>query len=283
MSNDVVITLTGKDNLTPVTKNITMNLREMGEKISSLGMRMTAAFTLPVVGLIALVKGNKEVAAALKPVADGLEKVKTNLAMAFLPIINAALPGLLKLVDGLAKAVDWFAKLDLGTQQTIITIVGVLAVAGPLVTVVGQVITVVGTLQMLLPGLAVGFGAVVAPITAVVAALTALYVLINMKEFKQLLLLIGYGLFGNVPGVGQQLVKTANDWGLLGGGATAPVVPSVGGGGGARNLGLTAPGPNANYTPSTVVNVNYSSLTTPTADQLEILGAAIIQAQRRQR
>jgi len=43
------IPINGKDNVTPVTKKITMSLRDMGEKISSIGMQMSAAFTLPLV------------------------------------------------------------------------------------------------------------------------------------------------------------------------------------------------------------------------------------------
>ena len=41
----------GQDNTTPVVKKITSNIKEMGEKISSIGMRMSAAITLPIVGM----------------------------------------------------------------------------------------------------------------------------------------------------------------------------------------------------------------------------------------
>jgi hypothetical protein len=48
-TDPVIVPIQGKDNLTPITKKATMSLREMGEKVSSIGVRFTAAFTLPIV------------------------------------------------------------------------------------------------------------------------------------------------------------------------------------------------------------------------------------------
>ena len=48
-TDPVVIPIKGQDTLTPTIKKATMSLRDMGEKVSQLGMRMTAAFTVPIV------------------------------------------------------------------------------------------------------------------------------------------------------------------------------------------------------------------------------------------
>ena len=47
-TDPVKVPIIGDDKVTPATKKATLSLREMGEKISSLGMRMSAAVTLPI-------------------------------------------------------------------------------------------------------------------------------------------------------------------------------------------------------------------------------------------
>jgi hypothetical protein len=64
----VTVEINGKDNLSPTLKKVNVNLKEMGEKVGQLGMRMSAAFTLPLVGAgMALNKFGSE---AVKTVDD---------------------------------------------------------------------------------------------------------------------------------------------------------------------------------------------------------------------
>jgi hypothetical protein len=52
MAERVEIDVVANDKASGNLKKVSMNLREVGEKISSLGMRMSAAFTVPVIGAI---------------------------------------------------------------------------------------------------------------------------------------------------------------------------------------------------------------------------------------
>lgn len=53
MAEKVSIEINAKDNASGNIKKVTMNLRDMGEKIGNVGRSMSMAFTVPVVGLIA--------------------------------------------------------------------------------------------------------------------------------------------------------------------------------------------------------------------------------------
>jgi hypothetical protein len=71
----VKVEINGKDNITPVIKKVNVNLKEMGEKVSQLGMRMGAAFTLPLVGLgMALNKFGSESSKAVDEVRKSLDE-----------------------------------------------------------------------------------------------------------------------------------------------------------------------------------------------------------------
>jgi hypothetical protein len=48
-TDPVIVPIVGKDSLTPAVGRATLSLRDMGEKVSQLGMRMTAAITVPLV------------------------------------------------------------------------------------------------------------------------------------------------------------------------------------------------------------------------------------------
>jgi hypothetical protein len=51
--NDVTININARDNASGQIKKVNLSLREMGEKIGTLGRSMTAAITVPAVGIIA--------------------------------------------------------------------------------------------------------------------------------------------------------------------------------------------------------------------------------------
>ncbi len=74
-TDDVTTEFVGKDKVTPVVKKINVNLKEMGEKVGQLGMRMSAAFTLPLVGMgMALNKFGSESTKAVDEVRKSLDE-----------------------------------------------------------------------------------------------------------------------------------------------------------------------------------------------------------------
>jgi hypothetical protein len=209
MAENVTININAKDNTKPVINSVKMNLREMGEKVSGIGLRMSAAFTLPVLALGKMVLANEKVQAALKPVNDELAKVKDNFALAFLPIIKEAIPGILQFLGTLQKGISWFTGLDTGSQNAILSVVGLVAALGPVLTILGQILTVVGTLGTLLPGLGAAFtalfsfiGTVAAPIAAIVGAVTLLFNVIkdNLPIIKVIAGMAIFGATGKMPG-----------------------------------------------------------------------------------
>lgn len=219
MANAINVAINVTGNASPQVKKVTMNLKEMGEKVSQVGMRMGAAFTLPLVGLAALVGQSKEVQAALKPVTDEFTKIGAQVGLAFLPVIKEAVPLVLQLANGIKGVVDWYAKLEPGQQKIIIGVGLFVAAIGPMVAIVGQVVSTVGLLTELMPVLAVGMGAAVAPILAVAAALTSLYALVNMTEFKQVLAMSEGGwatIFGGKAAGEKAFIASAQRQGLIG-------------------------------------------------------------------
>lgn len=235
-STRIVLEMVGKDNTTRTFQDVEqrMNrLRERGERISQLGMRMSMAFTAPVLGLTALLAKNEQVAAAFKPVGDEFQKIVANLATGLMPVIRELVPELLKLLQTVNGWVTKFNALDTGTKKTIITIIGFVAVLGPVIAIVGQVIGTFGTLGSLIPGLGAaisGLGTTIAgigtsatlalgPIGALVLAVSGLLALINsdfgqrgITALKQLLLLAGRAIFGD-----QAFLGAAQQAGMIGG------------------------------------------------------------------
>lgn len=192
MAETVQININGKDNFTPVAKKVAVNLKQMGAEISGIGMRMSAAFTLPVVALGKMILQNEKVAASLKPVTDGLTQVKNDLALAFVPIIQQAMPALLNMVEILKQGVTWFANLDAGTKNNILTFIGVVAALGPAVVMFGQIVTVIGSVQAILTSMGV-------VVTGIGSLFTA--VLIPVGAFVAAILLLGKVISDNWPDI----------------------------------------------------------------------------------
>lgn len=208
----VTVEIDGKDNLTPVVKKATVNLKEMGEKVSQLGMRISAAFTVPIIGagmalnkfgqdsvkavndaagdlsklspeVIKAAEAYKQMQAALAPVNVELDKTKATLLQALVPVIQQLAPMLVQMAQSISNLAMQFAALPVSTQNFIISAIALVAAVGPMVLIIGQVISTVGLLKELfvtLPAViggistaAKGLGVVFGAISAPVIALTA--------------------------------------------------------------------------------------------------------------
>jgi hypothetical protein len=277
-TNTVQININAKDNATPVIKKVTVNLKEMGEKTAQIGMRMSAAFTLPVVGLAAIIGQSKEVQAALKPVTDEFTKIGAQIGTAFLPVIKQAVPLILELGRGIEGVVSWFAKLDPSTKNIIVGVGLFVAAIGPAITIIGTMVQTVGLLQETLPliGIAIkGVGASMAgaaiPILAVSAALIALYELVNMTEFKQVLAMSEAGwamIFGGREAGDKAFIASAQRQGLIGKGKAAGGPVSAGTAYPVGEMGpeMFVPGQSGTIIPNNrigggiVVNVTYAPM-----------------------
>lgn len=99
-----------------------------------------------------------------------------------------------KIVETVKSVIDWWINLDGGIKSAITTMVGILAVAGPVLVVVGGIITqigglitAVGTISTTLGAL--GGAAVIGPVLAVIGAIAALVAIIinlwkNSESFR---------------------------------------------------------------------------------------------------
>lgn len=161
------------------TKQAQTNLKELGEKIANLGMRISAAFTLPIVGAFAMaVSKSEELQKALKPIQDAFSGVAVQLAQALIPLVQELTPSLIQLANALAEVVRWYTELSPSTQKTIAGFIALLAAVGPVIAVVGQLVGTIGTVQAIMGGLGISLGAASTGFTAfgasAVAALTPL-------------------------------------------------------------------------------------------------------------
>jgi TP901 family phage tail tape measure protein len=110
----------------------------------------------------------------LQILKNQLVDVGITLGDALAPAFSKALEAAKPLIDALARMAERFANLDPGMQQTIITVLAVVAAIGPLLMVLGTMIKLGGEVAgviRLLPGV---FGALTSPIGLVVAAVAGL-------------------------------------------------------------------------------------------------------------
>jgi len=164
MAETIEIDLTAKDKTSGGVNSAKINIKELGEKVTNLGMKMTGAFTLPIAGLAALILKNEEVQKSLQPLKDQWAQVTNELATSVIPVIKDLTPTLIQLVKYIGEGVTWFSKLSVGQKETIISVLGVVAAIGPLIMVIGQVIAFVGTLSSVWGSLS----AIIAPLTSTV-------------------------------------------------------------------------------------------------------------------
>jgi len=122
---------------------------------------------------------NDNAAGAMAMLSSAINVLLTNLSKFLIPAFT-------EIVRKVTEVVNWFNSLDAGTQKLILTIAGVAAAAGPVLTVIGKIVTTVGTIGSAIGGLigtvqnvgsaVSGLFAVLAanPIAAVIAAVAAL-------------------------------------------------------------------------------------------------------------
>jgi hypothetical protein len=253
---NVNININAKDNTSAVTKKVTMNLRDMGEKLQNLGMMATMAFTAPIVGGFALaVKSSKELQDALVPIKTEFGKIGSQLGKALIPLVREVTPGLIKLANSVVNLVKRFEALPIGTQKAIGGFLLFMAAVGPTLMFIGNIAKAVGTVQMLmtaLPGATalaskgmIGFGTAskfaLGEVALLVAAVYALVKLWNspVADNAKKMLALSAGGFGLALG-GDKLM---NEW-IIGAGKGMGVIGNTssgsvsagGGGGGAVNV-----------------------------------------------
>lgn len=92
--------------------------------------------------------------------ASKLTLLKNEITAAAIELGDALVPSLKDLVGALkdvmrelGKAAEWFGKLDENTRKTIITITGLVALAGPVIYAIGSIVKVIGGLVVVLRGI----------------------------------------------------------------------------------------------------------------------------------
>ena len=133
----------------------------------------------------AMEKASQTMNGKLSTAIDALKTALGNLTQSLLPIVT-------KIVEKITEWANAFANLDQGTQETILKIAGLLAIAGPVLSVVGKVSSGVSSLISMLGGL----GSAALPVTLAIAGLVAgLYALVQalggpqkaFEKFKDIL------------------------------------------------------------------------------------------------
>jgi hypothetical protein len=224
-NNTVNVTINGRDNTEPAVNSAKKRfgeLKEMGEKITGIGMRLTGMFTSPILGVAALVGQNEKLQASLKPIQDAFAGITAELAEALIPVIKDLTPAILGIAKSIGDVVKAFAALDVGQKESILKWVLFAASLGPVLFLVGQAIWFLGTLGSLMPGLAAAVWTAVAPVAALAAAFFALWKLFEMKEFKTVLAMAMSGSVLLTTGkrdlADAVFIDQSKKMGLLGGG-----------------------------------------------------------------
>lgn len=84
------------------------------------------------------------------------------------------IPAFTAVVEGITDVVNWFNSLDDGTKQTILAILGVVAVVGPLLSGLGSIISGAAAVGTAISALGGVFTFLTSPIGLIIAAITAL-------------------------------------------------------------------------------------------------------------
>ena len=116
---------------------------------------------------------------------------------------NAVGPVLVPIIQGLAEgaksAAEWFGNLNEDQQKTIVTIGGLVAAIGPVLTIAGKMITTVGTITKavgvitpMLGGLGTAFSALTGPIGLAIAA--GVLIIANWDKIKDTAEIIAKGI-----------------------------------------------------------------------------------------
>lgn len=124
-----------------------------------------------------------QVAGDFANTSDGLAN-QTRIAKAEFTNLAASIGGMLmpyaiQLLGWVREGIAWFNALDPSIQRNILTVLGIVAVLGPLLIVIGSIVSAIGTLIPIFTAVAGAIGAVSAPVLIVVGlivgALALLY------------------------------------------------------------------------------------------------------------
>ena len=244
-AEDVIINIIVKTNqAVNAMRDVGARVTTMGRNISNIGLRMTAAFTVPLVGLFNELEKHKDFADAFKPIKDAFSGIFDQLATQLVPLIIQIAPDLIDLAHDLSNmfvsfiptlinmmptfkdfikdiedAVNWFTNLSQPTKDAIGNFILLGGILGPVALGVGQFLVVGGDLLKVLPDLAEFLWTTVAPVVALGLALYAVYKLVNMDEFKKVISLAAGGAAGWTTGSKEYAsMVTASTYSALGGG-----------------------------------------------------------------
>ena len=124
-------------------------------------------------------------AGATQSAFDKLDTTSNKVNIALNQVKNAGielggtiLDMLMPYIEGLAEKIQavttWFNNLDDETQQTIVTVMAIVAALGPLLIIIGKVISTVGTVMTILPQLSGVLTALTGPVGIVIAAIAGI-------------------------------------------------------------------------------------------------------------
>lgn len=96
----------------------------------------------------------EEMAAIMNDNAAGsMAMLSSAINVLFTNLSEFLIPAFTEIVRKATEVVNWFNQLDAGTQQLILTIAGIAAVAGPVLIVVGKIVSAIGTIVSGIGGL----------------------------------------------------------------------------------------------------------------------------------
>lgn len=107
--------------------------------------------------------------------ANSTRTAKAQLADAAVVLGQQLLPYGLKLITWVSQAIAWFQQLTPEQQKWIVVILGVVAVAGPLLMIVGGLITALGAIIPVITAVVSALAPFALPILAIIAVLVLLY------------------------------------------------------------------------------------------------------------